>query len=80
MYIDFASISIYLSLRCTKLDMDAIESCAPDGYVSSLKCVISEYLLRIKFMRNSCKIALRWMTRNILDDKWILVPAMDWYR
>ena len=50
----------------------------PGRCVSNFKSVISEPMLRIKFMRTSCDIAFRLMPQNIFDDKSTLVQVMAW--
>ena len=53
----------------------------------NFESVISEYVLRIKFMNTSFKIAFRWWPRNTfckksttVVDKSTLVQVMDWCR
>ena len=45
-----------------------LNSLAPGRCGSNVKSVFSEHMLRIKFMRISCKIAFMWMLQNILED------------
>ena len=49
---------------------------SPGKYGSNLKSVISKHMLQIKFMSNSCEIALYQMPQNTFDDKPTLVQVM----
>ena len=50
----------------------------PGRYGSNFKIVISEHMLQIQFMSNSCKTALRWMSQDISGGMSTLVQEMDW--
>ena len=45
-------------------------------YVSNFKSVISDHMIRMKSMRTSCEIALRWMPKSTFDEKSVLVQVM----
>ena len=45
---------------------------------SNLKSTISDHMLKINFMGNSCDISLGWMPHNTLDDKSVLAQVVAW--
>ena len=56
-----------------------INSLAPGRCGSNfIKSIISEHMLWIKVRGTSCKMALRWMSQNTVDDKSTLVQVMAW--
>ena len=52
-----------------KDDITQVSGCGRYRYGGDFKSVISEYMLRIKFMSTFCEIAFRWMPRNTFDNK-----------
>ena len=55
-------------------------SFAPARCGNNVWNVISEPMLRIKFMSTSREITPRWMPRNTFDDKSTLIQGMAWCR
>ena len=55
-------------------------SLAPARCDRDFKNVISEYILRFKFMSTFCEIAPRQMPQNTFEDKWTTVQVMAWCR
>ena len=49
------------------------------GCGSNFKSIITEQTSLIKFI-STFLIALRWMSLDIFDDTWTLVPVMPWCR
>ena len=59
----------------------------PVRWGSIVKYVISEHMLQIKFMHNSCKIALKWILLSTSDvqklpsfrkPKWVVQMGQPW--
>ena len=57
-----------------------LNSLAPGRCLSNFESLFFEYMLRIKFMSTSDKIAFWWMPQNTFDDKSTLVNVMVWCR
>ena len=50
------------------INITRLNSLAPGRCDSDFKSITSKYMLQIKFISNSCKIALRWMPQITFDD------------
>ena len=57
----------------------SIPSLVPWRYGNNIKSAISGLMSRITFMTTSCKIALRWMPQDTLDDKSSLLQVFTWW-
>ena len=57
-----------------------VNSLAPGGFERNLRKVIFKLILMIGGWGVFCKIALRWMSMDLTDDKSILVQVMAWCR
>ena len=58
----------------------AVNSLAPERFERNLRKIIFKLILMIGGWGNFCKIALRWMSMDLTDDKSTLVQVMAWCR
>ena len=58
----------------------AVNSLAPERFERNLRKVIFKLILMIGGWGNFCKIALRWMSMDLTDNKSTLVQVMAWCR
>ena len=68
-YAQKLAVLTWKDTRCSGNSETYVNSLAPWGCGNNFKSVISEYMLQIQLMRTFCESVVRWIPKNIFDNK-----------